>query len=215
MRKGLTEIVFILDRSGSMSGLEADTIGGFNSLITKQKKESGDAFITTVLFDDRLETIHDRVSIHEVKKMTSREYYVRGCTALLDAIGKTIQHISNIHKYIRKEDIPSKTLFIITTDGMENASKEYTYPTVKKLIQEKKELGWEFLFLGANIDALETANQFGIEKDKAVNYHNDSEGVALNYECINEAVRMVRNDKKLDKAWKARIDEDYRKRLKD
>ena len=211
----VTELVFILDRSGSMSGLESDTIGGFNSLITKQKKESSEAFITTVLFDDQLETIHDRVSIQQIKKMTSKEYYVRGCTALLDAIGKTIQHISMIHKYIRKEDVPSKTLFIITTDGMENASKEFTYPTVKKLIEQKKEMGWEFLFLGANIDALETANKFGIEKDKAVNYHNDCEGVALNYECLNEAVRVVRNNGKLDKGWKERIDKDYKQRLKD
>ena len=211
----VTELVFILDRSGSMSGLESDTIGGFNSLITKQKNEESDAFITTVLFDDQLQTIHDRISIHKINQMTSKEYYVRGCTALLDAIGKTIHHISNIHKYIRKEDVPAKTLFVITTDGMENASKEFSYPTVKQLIKEKKELGWEFLFLGANIDALETANKFGIEKDKAVNYHNDSDGVALNYECINEAVRIVRNNGKLDKKWKERIDEDYKKRLKD
>ena len=184
----VTELVFILDRSGSMSGLESDTIGGFNSLINKQKKEKGESYITTILFDDKVERIHDRMSIQQVKEMTNKEYYVRGCTALLDAIGSSIEHIATIHKYIRKEDVPSKTMFIITTDGMENASHQYTYAQIKKLIEQKKELGWEFLFLGANIDALETANKFGIEKDRAVNFHNDSEGIALNYECINVAV---------------------------
>ena len=190
----VTELVFILDRSGSMSGLESDTIGGFNSLLTKQKQEEGEAFITTILFDDKLETLHDRISIHKIDKMTNKEYYVRGCTAMLDAIGKTIEHITNIQKYIRKEDVPTKTMFIITTDGMENASKEYNYEMVKKLIQQKKELGWEFLFLGANIDAEVTANKFGIEKDRAVNFHNDSEGIALNYECISEAVSTIRSN---------------------
>ena len=211
----VTELVFILDRSGSMSGLESDTIGGFNSLLTKQKQEEGEAFITTVLFDDKLETLHDRISIHKIDKMTNKEYYVRGCTAMLDAIGKTIEHITNIHKYIRKEDVPTKTMFIITTDGMENASKEYNYEMVKKLIQQKKELGWEFLFLGANIDAEVTANKFGIEKDRAVNFHNDSEGIALNYECISEAVSTIRSSKVMSDSWKQRIDEDYKNRLKD
>ena len=211
----VTELVFILDRSGSMSGLESDTIGGFNSLINKQKKEDGESYITTILFDDKVERIYDRMSIQQVNKMTTKEYYVRGCTALLDAIGSTIEHISTIHKYIRKEDVPSKTMFIITTDGMENASHQYTYAQIKKLIEQKKELGWEFLFLGANIDALETANKFGIEKDRAVNFHNDSEGIALNYECINEAVTSIRACKTMSANWKDRIDKDYKNRLKD
>lgn len=208
----VTELVFILDRSGSMSGLESDTIGGFNSLLEKQKKEKGEAFITTVLFDDKLVTIHDRLPIKEVKSMTSKEYYVRGCTAMLDAIGSTIEHITNIHKYIRKEDVPSKTMFIITTDGMENASHTYSYEDLKKRIEQKKELGWEFLFLGANIDAIDTAKKFGIEQERAVNYHNDAEGVALNYECLSEAISTVRCAAPLNKEWKKAIEKDYKTR---
>ena len=208
----VTELVFILDRSGSMCGLEKDTIGGFNSLITKQKKEDGEAFVTTVLFDDKLETIHDRENIQEVKELTEKEYYVRGCTAMLDAIGTTIEHIAKIHKYIRKQDVPNKTLFVITTDGMENASHKYSYATVKQLIEQKKEFGWEFLFLGANIDAVKTASKFGIGKEYAANYHNDEQGVALNYECLSDAVSAVRSAKPLMKNWKSRIDEDYASR---
>ena len=208
----VTELVFILDRSGSMSGLESDTIGGFNSLLEKQKKEKGEAFVTTVLFDDKLETIHDRLPIKEIKQITTKEYYVRGCTAMLDAIGSTIEHISNIHKYIRKDDVPNKTMFIITTDGMENASHKYSYPDIKKLIEQKKELGWEFLFLGANIDAIDTAKKFGIEQERAVNYHNDAEGIALNYECLNEAVSAVRCSAPLNKEWKKAIEKDYKTR---
>lgn len=214
MKKGLTEIVFILDRSGSMSGLEADTIGGFNSLIAKQKKEEGQAIVSTVLFDDRSEVLHDRVTLESIKTMTDRDYFVRGCTALLDAIGGAIHHIGNVHKYAREEDRPEKTLFIITTDGMENASRHYTYPKVKAMVErQKSRYGWEFLFLGANIDALEVAGHFGINKDYAANYHCDEEGTALNYEVLNEAICRVRGESKpLSADWKERIDADYEKR---
>lgn len=214
MKKGLTEIVFILDRSGSMSGLEADTIGGFNSLIAKQKKEEGQAIVSTVLFDDRSEVLHDRVTLESIKTMTDRDYFVRGCTALLDAIGGAIHHIGNVHKYAREEDRPEKTLFIITTDGMENASRHYTYPKVKAMVErQKSRYGWEFLFLGANIDALEVAGHFGINKDYAANYHCDEEGTALNYEVLNEAICRVRGENKpLSADWKERIDADYEKR---
>ena len=176
MRKNMTEIVFILDRSGSMSGLETDTIGGFNSMIEKQKKENGEALISTVLFDNVSEVIHDRVPVQKVEPMTDRDYSVRGCTALLDAIGGAIHHIGNVHKYARNEDVPEHTLFVITTDGMENASRRYDSETVKKMIERQKEkYGWEFLFLGANIDAVETAKHFGIGADRAVNYHSELE----------------------------------------
>jgi len=210
MKKELTELVFILDRSGSMSGLEKDTIGGFNSLIEKQKNESDEAYISTVLFDDYSQVIHDRVPISQIKPMTEEEYYVRGCTALLDAIGGAIHHIGNVHKYAREEDRPEKTLFIITTDGMENASREYTAAKVKSMIERQKEkYGWEFLFLGANIDAVREAGRFGIDADHSVNYHCDAAGTALNYEVLECAVKMVRDNKKLDASWKARIDADF------
>lgn len=208
----VTELVFILDRSGSMSGLESDTIGGFNSLLEKQKKEEGEANITTILFDDKLETIHDRVNIQNVKALTEKEYYVRGCTAMIDAIGSTIEHITNIHKYIRKEDVPSKTMFIITTDGMENASHKYSYEDVKKLIEQKKEVGWEFLFLGANIDAIDTAKKFGIQEDRAVNYHNDAKGIEVNYNCVNKAIKFLRSHAFINAEWAEEIDEDYKTR---
>ena len=213
MRKNMTEIVFILDRSGSMSGLETDTIGGFNSMIEKQKKENGEALISTVLFDNVSEVIHDRVPVQKVEPMTDRDYSVRGCTALLDAIGGAIHHIGNVHKYARNEDVPEHTLFVITTDGMENASRRYDSETVKKMIERQKEkYGWEFLFLGANIDAVETASQFGIGADCAVNYQCDSEGTALNYEVVSEAISSVRCSAPLSADWKTRIDEDYKKR---
>ena len=212
--KGLTEIVFILDRSGSMSGLEADTIGGFISLIAKQKKEEGQALVSTVLFDDRSEVLHDRFPLENIKTMTDRDYYVRGCTALLDAIGGAIHHIGNVHKYAREEDRPAKTLFIITTDGMENASKRYTYDKVKQMVERQKaKYGWEFLFLGANIDALEVAGRFGISEDRAANYHCDSEGTELNYEVLSEAICEIRMGcKPLSANWKSRIDEDFERR---
>ena len=213
MKKNLTEIVFILDRSGSMSGLEADTIGGFNSMIEKQKREAGEALISTVLFDNFSEVIHDRVPIGRVEPMTDREYYVRGCTALLDAIGGAIHHIGNIHKYAREEDVPEHTLFVITTDGMENASRRYDSETVKKMIERQKaKYGWEFLFLGANIDAVETASRFGIGADRAVNYHSDHQGTRLNYEVLSAAVSTVRSSATLGTEWKKRIDEDYEAR---
>ena len=213
MKKNLTEIVFILDRSGSMAGLEDDTIGGFNALIEKQKKEPGQAFVSTVLFDNVSQVIHDRADIQKVAPMTREDYQVRGCTALLDAVGKAIHHIGNVHKYAREEDRPEKTLFVITTDGMENASREYSYARLKTMIQRQKEkYGWEFLFLGANIDAVGTARQFGIDEDRAVNYHCDSKGTALNYEVVSEAIRTVRACAPLSRDWKKRIDEDYEKR---
>lgn len=204
MEKNLTEIVFILDRSGSMSGLEADTIGGFNSMIEKQKKEAGEALISTVLFDNFSEVIHDRIPVGRVEPMTDREYYVRGCTALLDAIGGAIHHIGNIHKHAREEDVPEHTLFVITTDGMENASRRYDSETVKKMIERQKaKYGWEFLFLGANIDAVETASRFGIGADRAVNYHSDHQGTQLNYEVLSEAVSTVRCSAALGTEWKS------------
>ena len=213
MKKNLTEIVFILDRSGSMSGLEADTIGGFNSMIAKQKKAGGEALISTVLFDNHSEVIHDRVNIRDIRPMTDEEYSVRGCTALLDAIGGAIHHIGNIHKYARPEDVPEHTMFIITTDGMENASHIYTSNKVKKMIERQKEqYGWEFLFLGANIDAVETARNFGIGEDRAVNYRSDSAGTALNYEVISDAISAVRRSAPLTSGWKRRIDEDFSSR---
>ncbi len=212
--KGLTEIVFILDRSGSMSGLEADTIGGFNSLIAKQKNEAGQALVSTVLFDDHSEVLHDRVPLERIERMTDRDYYVRGCTALLDAVGGAIHHIGNVHKYARADDRPEKTIFIITTDGMENASRRYTYDKVKQMVEHQKaKYGWEFIFLGANIDAPEVAGRFGIGRDRAANYHCDKEGTALNYEVLSDAIRDVRaNSAPLSANWKSRIDDDFKRR---
>lgn len=213
MKKNLTEIIFILDRSGSMSGLEADTIGGFNSMIEKQKKADGEAMISTVLFDNVSEVIHDRVSVLDIKPMTDKDYTVRGCTALLDAIGGAIHHIGNIHKYARAEDVPEHTLFVITTDGMENASRHYNAERVKQMIERQKaRYGWEFLFLGANIDAVETARHFGIGADRAVNYHSDSAGTQLNYEVLSESICAVRGSVQLGADWKKRIDEDFESR---
>ena len=211
----MTELVFILDRSGSMSGLEQDTIGGFNAMIDKQRKEPGDAVVSTVLFDSRAEVIHDRVPLDRVPRMTDREYAVRGCTALLDAVGGAIHHIGNVHKYARPEDRPKKTLFVITTDGMENASHRYDYARVRGMIERQKEkYGWEFLFLGANIDAAAEAKRFGISEDRAANYRCDAEGTALNFDVIADAVCSVRKGCALDESWKSRIDADYEKRGK-
>lgn len=213
MRKNLTEIVFILDRSGSMSGLEEDTIGGFNSMIEKQKKEAGEALISTVLFDDVSEVIHDRVDVKKIRPMTADDYTVRGCTALLDAIGGAIHHIGNVHKYARDEDVPEHTVFVITTDGIENASHRYDSERVKMMIKRQTEkYGWEFLFLGANIDAVETAKRFGIRKNRAVNFHSDSVGTRLNYEVLSAAVTSVRGNTPLDDDWKKRIEDDYNAR---
>ncbi len=193
MKKGLTEIVFILDRSGSMSGLESDTIGGFNGMVSKQQKEEGEAILSCVLFDDVSEVIYDRVDISKIEPMNDRQYYVRGCTALLDAVGGAIHHISTVHKYIREEDRPEKTIFVITTDGMENASRKYNFAKVKKLVEEKKKKNsWEFVFLGANIDAAETASKFGIDGAHAANYNCDSRGTELNFNVVGDAISKMR-----------------------
>lgn len=213
MKKGLTEIVFILDRSGSMAGLEEDTIGGFNSLIRKQRAEAGEALISTVLFDNYSEVIHDRVPLSKIPELTREEYYVRGCTALLDAVGGAVHHIGNVHKYAREEDRPEHTLFVITTDGMENASCRYIYDQVRRMIERQKEkYGWEFLFLGANIDAAKEAKRFGIQEDRAVRYHSDSVGTELNFEAIDDAMCDVRAARPIRAGWKKRIEEDFRKR---
>lgn len=217
MKKNLTELVFILDRSGSMSGLEADTIGGFNSLIEKQKKEEGEAYVSTILFDDRQEVLYDRVPLEKVRPMTDKDYYVRGCTALLDAIGGAVNHIGNIHKYAREEDRPEKTLFIITTDGMENASIRFSYEKVKSMVERQKEkYHWEFLFLGANIDAVATAARFGISRERSVNFENDSAGTELNYRVLNEAVSSFRActapEPRMADNWSDAIKDDYEKR---
>ena len=213
MKENLTELVFILDRSGSMSGMEADTIGGFNAMIKKQRREEGEAYVTTVLFDSESTMLHDRLPLGEVPAMTEKDYSVGGCTALLDALGDTVKHIANIHKYAKKEDVPAHTLFVITTDGMENASRHYDSDEVKKLVKQHEEKdGWEFLFLGANIDAVETAKHFGIRADHAVDYVCDEAGTALNFEVLSEAIADVRSDRVLTGKWKSRIEADHRKR---
>lgn len=214
MKKNLTELVMILDRSGSMEGLESDTIGGYNSMLKKQGETEGEVLVSTVLFDDRSEVLFDRVPLEELPQMTDKEYYVRGCTALLDAVGGAIRHIGNVHKYAREEDRPEKTIFVITTDGLENASREYSYDIVKRMVERQREkYGWEFLFLGANIDAIETAGKFGISADRAANYHSDHIGTALNYEVLADAVCEMRGSAKAIGAdWKKRIDEDFRRR---
>ena len=211
----MTELIFILDRSGSMGGLEKDTIGGFNAMLKKQKKQEGEVLVSTVLFNSYSKVIHDRVPLEQVQPMTEEDYCVGGTTALLDAIGGAIKHIGMVHKYARPEDRPEKTMVIITTDGMENASRKYTYDKVRQMIEhEKEKYGWEFLFLGANIDAVQEAARFGISADRAADYHCDQKGTALNYEVISEAVTSVRACRSVAANWKARIDEDYQKRGK-
>ncbi|MCD8049552.1 MAG: VWA domain-containing protein [Clostridia bacterium] len=213
MKKNLTEIVFILDRSGSMCGLESDTIGGFNSMIKKQRREPGEALVSTILFDGVSEVLHDRVDIRRIAPMTRDDYTTRGSTALLDAIGGAIHHIGNVHKYARSEDVPEHTMFVIITDGMENSSRSYDSRTVKKMIErQKQKYGWEFLFLGANIDAVETARHFGISEDRAVTYQSDSRGTRLNYDVVGEAIMHVRANAPLKADWKQRIDEDRQTR---
>ena len=214
-KNNIVDVVFILDRSGSMGGLESDTIGGFNSMLEKQRKIDCKAFITTVLFDDQYELLHDRVNIAKVNNITEKEYFVRGSTALLDAIGKTIAKEKAIQDTLGKNEKADKVLFVIITDGLENASREYNSSTVKKLIETQKEkYGWEFLFLGANIDAIETANTIGINAERAVNYKSDSIGTKKNYDTLNKAVEEVRSGKELDKNWKADIEADYNERNK-
>ena len=214
MKRNLTEIVFILDRSGSMAGLESDTIGGFNAMIEKQRKEPGEALVSTVLFDNDVQVIHDRVPLEKLDPLTEKEYFVRGCTALLDAVGGAIHHIGNVHRYAREEDRPEKTLFVITTDGMENASRLYTYEKVKAMIGlAQEQYGWEFLFLGANMDAAREAARFGIHADRAANYHADRRGTNVIYETVSEAVSQVRACAAPLKAnWKDNIDKDYNRR---
>ncbi len=214
MKKGLTELVFILDSSGSMADMVSDTIGGFNSMIEKQKKEEGEALVSTVLFNTRHRVIHDRVSLAEIEPLTERDYVAGGCTALIDAIGRAVHHISNVHKYIREEDVPEHTLFVITTDGLENASRQYSSDQVKEMIKQKKSEGWEFLFLAANIDAVETAARFGIDRDHSANFHNDTIGIATNYDALDKAVKDIRCSRMLSGAWKKGIDEDFEERNK-
>ncbi len=215
MKNNITELVFILDRSGSMSGLEQDTIGGFNSMIEKQKKQDGICYVSTVLFDHVSEVLHDRVKLDDINPMTDSDYTVRGSTALIDAIGGAIHHIGNIHKYARAEDVPEHTMFIITTDGMENSSHRYTSEQVKNMIEnQKKKYGWEFLFIGANIDAVETAARYGISSDRAVNYNADKQGTHILYESVAEAVCNVRANAPLRADWSEKIDADYQHRKK-
>ena len=212
-RNNITELVFILDRSGSMSGLEADTIGGFNSMIEKQRGQDGECIVSTVLFDNVSDVLHDRVKLSDIKPMTEKDYFVRGCTALIDAIGSAIHHIGNVHKYARPEDVPAHTMFVITTDGMENASRKYSSERVKKMIERQKErYGWEFLFIGANIDAVETAASYGIGADRAVNYNCDEEGTHILYESVSATVSNMRAGKPLAANWSENIDKDFKKR---
>ena len=214
-KNGITELVFILDRSGSMSGLESDTIGGFNGMIKKQKKQKGECFVSTVLFDDISEVLHDRVKLSEIRPMTDREYTVRGCTALIDAIGGAIHHIGNIHKYARNEDVPEHTIFVITTDGMENASHKYDSDQVKKMIERQKEkYGWEFIFIGANIDAVETASHYGINPDRAVNYHADAMGTKCLYDNVSDVVLSVRMGCEIEDNWDEKLVRDFKSREK-
>ncbi|MBE6819296.1 MAG: VWA domain-containing protein [Ruminococcaceae bacterium] len=209
----LTEMVFILDRSGSMCGLESDTIGGFNSLIEKQKKQEGDCFVTTVLFSDTMQTVHDRCKLEAVEKMTDKDYQTMGCTALYDAIGRTLTHIASIHKYARKEDVPAHTIVVIITDGYENASREYSHAAVKRLIEQKKEeAGWEFLFIGANIDAAATAENIGIGRERAANYKADKAGTAVVFEALSAPLCACRASRPLDESWSEAIEEDCKKR---
>ncbi len=211
----LTELVFIIDKSGSMYGLEPDTVGGFNSMIEKQKSKEGECYVSTVLFNDKSTVLHDRVKLKDVPKMTEREYSVGGSTALLDAIGGAVKHIGNIHKYARPEDVPAHTMFVITTDGMENSSHIYGAEDIKEMIErQKKKYGWEFIFIGANIDAIHTASHIGIEADRAVNYHADKKGTALNYEAMGEAICAVRECRTLSADWKADVERDFKIRKK-
>ena len=213
MNDKLTEIVFILDRSGSMAGLEDDTIGGFNAFVEKQKKEEGEALLSAVLFSDESAVLYDRADIRKVEPMSERQYQVGGCTALLDAIGGAVRHIRNVHRYAREEDRPGRTVFVITTDGMENASRSFSYAEVQRMVKhEQEKYGWEFLFLGANMDAIAAARSFGIREDRAVRYRRDSAGTALNYDVVCEAVTSVRKRRTLEPDWRAPIEADVKSR---
>ena len=213
MKKNLTELVFIIDRSGSMNGLEKDAVGGFNSMIARQKREPGEAYVSTVLFNEARDVVHDRVPLSQVQPMRDEDYRPMGCTALLDAVGLAIRHIGNVHKYAREEDRPEKTVFVITTDGLENASCEYTAEQLKKKIEHQREkYGWEFIFLGANIDAVETAARYGIDRRNAANYRHDAQGTALGYEALSDAIASVRSCGGIPHAWKEAVERDHRKR---
>ncbi|MCR5576438.1 MAG: VWA domain-containing protein [Oscillospiraceae bacterium] len=213
MKNNITELVFILDRSGSMSGLESDTIGGFNSLIAKQKKEPGTALVTTVLFDTRFDRIHDRLKLEDVPVLTERDYAPGGCTALLDAVGDTVRHIAGIHKYARPEDVPEKTVVVITTDGLENASRRYKLGQVRELIEhEREKYGWEFLFLGANIDAVETARDIGITETHATNFVPDRQGLELCFKAVDGAIHSARRGAPMTEDWNAEVERDHKKR---
>ena len=213
MKNNITELVFILDRSGSMAGLEGDTIGGFNAMIEKQRKQEGKCYVSTVLFDHVSEVLHDRVKLADIEKMTDKDYTVRGCTALIDAIGGAIRHIANIHKYARPEDVPEHTMFVIMTDGLENASRLYSSGEVRKMIEKEKEkYGWEFLFIGANIDSVETARHFGIGADRAANYHADHKGTKVVFDAVCETVCNFRQSKPVGAAWNEKINKDYNSR---
>lgn len=215
MKKDLTELVFILDRSGSMGGLESDTIGGYNAMLKKQKENDGEAVITTVLFDDELELLHDRINIKGIRPITEKEYFVRGTTALLDAMGKAMQKIINVQRNTIDELKAEKVLFVITTDGQENASREYGYAQIKAMIEkQKRDSNWEFIFLGANIDATEEASKFGIDEDRVAQFHNDAVGIEMNYASVSDAITELRSNKNLSANWKKAIDEDYKKRKK-
>jgi uncharacterized protein YegL len=215
MKKDLVEMVFILDRSGSMEGLEKDTIGGFNSMINKQKKIPGEALVSTVLFDDAYEVLHNRKSIKEVSSLTHEEYFVRGSTALLDAIGRSLRKMISVYRKLKDEEKPEKTIFVITTDGMENASREFTSTQIKQMIEKQKEkYQWEFIFLGANIDAVRTARDFGIRKDRVANYHSDEQGTALNYEAISDAIYELRVNRCINPDWNDEINKDFNSRKK-
>ncbi len=208
-----TEMVFILDRSGSMEGLETDTIGGFNAMIEKQKKQPGRAYVSTVLFDSATTVLHDRTDLSELRPMTDRDYTVGGCTALLDAIGGAINHIGNIHKYAWQEDVPAHTVFVITTDGMENASRRYNISEIRRMIErQKSKYGWEFLFIGANIDAVGTAESFGIERSRAVNYHADKKGTKVVYDAISAPLTSMRCKGRINDNWSEEIAEDFNNR---
>lgn len=213
MKKNLTELVFILDKSGSMSGLESDTIGGFNAMIEKQKKLDGECLVSCVLFNDGQKVIYDRVPLSKVKPMNENDYTVGGCTALIDALGRGIKHIGNIHKYIREEDVPEHTIFVITTDGMENASRIYTSSKVKKMVSKKTEKnGWEFLYLAANIDAVETGESIGIKKERTANYKCDGAGTGLLYETVGSAIESMRCCAAISNDWACELEEDNKKR---
>ena len=213
MKKDLTELIFILDRSGSMGGLESDTIGGYNAMLKKQMEAEGSAYITTVLFDDEYELLHDRINLKGVKPITEKEYFVRGTTALLDAVGKSIQKIVNVQRNTSDDEKAEKVLFVITTDGLENASREYSYTKVRAMIEKQKSrYGWEFIFLGANIDAVSEAEKFGIDSSRAAQFHNDKDGIELNYKVVSEAICELRSSKTISRDWKREIDVDYKKR---